>query len=713
MQAYLAWADSETVDEPRHVVAALAYTRNGTFRLYNVNPPLPRLVQGIFLLFVPLDTSMIDDPPQHGQRIEALVAEMFLQVHLDRYRLILFLARLGTVAFALLGGVLLFAWGNSAFGKPCGLLALFAWCCNPSILAHGHLATPDVPAATLALAAALALRAYLVSPSVPRAVLTGFTLGLALLSKFTLLLLLPLWLLFWLFALLRRRQERRGIPGHGPLAAAIMLLTVNAGYVFQDTGRPVGSFQFVSKKFGATVPPTMDDRPGITNVLQGTFLGALPVPLPAPFVEGIDLQARDFDQYAARNSTFFMAGQWINGGSYFYYLYGLVVKSPLPLFGLLAAAGVLLVHRRCSVIDLLLLVVIPLALLIFVSSQRSMNKHVRYVLPMLPFLVLLVSAAGRAWQGETRTVQGVVGLLAVLLLLVAARAMRDPLAYFNELAGGPRGGVYLLAGSNLDWGQGGHRLREWLEAHRDFRLDGLACYGTDGYVFADLPCPLPPLGPGKGGIPRDPARRRKLGPHPGRYAVSVRVLQGDVASLGDPTGKVHRLHERDYTYFQRFEPVACPSGEPRAGLDGRRSWRGRATTQPRELPVRATVPWLAGMEPRWKEQAQVGDALPALLFSGGVGDGAGLARCSAFQRSGNSASSPPLAVVGKRVSTSCKYAHGSTSSRLHVEVKLIITAAIAPPCGEPMNSQFFRPIAIRFISRSATLLSMSRKPASV
>ena len=115
-QAYLAWADSETVDEPRHVVAALAYTRNGTFRLYNVNPPLPRLVQGIFLLFVPLDTSMIDDPPQHGQRIEALVAEMFLQVHLDRYRLILFLARLGTVAFALLGGVLLFAWGNSAFG---------------------------------------------------------------------------------------------------------------------------------------------------------------------------------------------------------------------------------------------------------------------------------------------------------------------------------------------------------------------------------------------------------------------------------------------------------------------------------------------------------------------------------------------------------------------------------------------------------------------
>ncbi len=48
------------------------------------------------------------------------------------------------------------------------------------------------------------------------------------------------------------------------------------------------------------------------------------------------------------------------------------------------------------------------------------------------------------------------------------------------------------------------------------------------------------------------------------------------------------------------------------------------------------------------------------------------------------------------------------------EVKLIITAAYrAFLCGEPTNSQFLRPMAIRFISRSATLLSMAKKPASV
>src|SRR6185437_13536912 len=123
---------------------------------------------------------------------------------------------------------------------------------------------------------------------------------------------------------------------------------------------------------------------------------------------------------------------------------------------------------------------------------------------------------------------------------------RDPLAYFNETVGGPRGGVQHLAGSNVDWGQGRYRLRDWLDAHPDFRPVGIACYSTDANVFAGLAFTLPPPGPGKDPIPDDPAEQRKLGPHPGRFALSVRVLQGDV----------NDLRVRSFTYFQRFEPVA-------------------------------------------------------------------------------------------------------------------------------------------------------------
>jgi hypothetical protein len=43
-----------------------------------------------------------------------------------------------------------------------------------------------------------------------------------------------------------------------------------------------------------------------------------------------------------------------------------------------------------------------------------------------------------------------------------------------------------------------------------------------------------------------------------------------------------------------------------------------------------------------------------------------------------------------------------------VDVKLKSTTAVWPPRGDPTVNQFLRPMAIRFISRSATLLSAAR-----
>jgi hypothetical protein len=85
------------------------------------------------------------------------------------------------------------------------------------------------------------------------------------------------------------------------------------------------------------------------------------------------------------------------------------------------------------------------------------------------------------------------------------------LAYFNELAGGPAGGVRNLGDSNLDWGQGLRTLARWLEQRRIEGPIGLAYFGTadpraygirhvklpGGYIFeppfqpVDFPEPAP------------------------------------------------------------------------------------------------------------------------------------------------------------------------------------------------------------------------------
>jgi hypothetical protein len=324
-----AWQDSDTIDEPGHLVAALSYWRHGSFRLYCVNPPLARLVQGLPLLPLDLRTSMIVEPDSPQSRRELGIGDVFAEANADRYRSVVFLARLGTVAFSLLGGVFVWTWANLAFGQPCGIVALAVWCFEPSILAHGHLATPDLPAAVLALAAAFALRGYLLRPSWLRAAVAGGLLGMAELSKFTLLILCPLWVLIallttWTASNTSSRPRLR----HGLLLTLVCLLTLNAGYLFQGTGRRLETYHFASSKFGEFTGETLDTLHGPTNALAGTWLGAIPMPVPAPYVEGIDLQARDFDRYTQNRTQFFLAGRW-GSGRYYYYLYGLLSGLPI------------------------------------------------------------------------------------------------------------------------------------------------------------------------------------------------------------------------------------------------------------------------------------------------------------------------------------------------------------------------------------------------
>ncbi|MGL4554358.1 MAG: glycosyltransferase family 39 protein, partial [Gemmataceae bacterium] len=431
VQVNLAWADSDTPDEASHLVAALSYTRRGTFRLCQVSPPLARLVQGAALLGTDLDASMIADPPV-GVRVESRVGAAFRDANAEAYRTILWRARLGTVFFSVVGGLLVWRWGDHAFGAPCGLVALLVWCCDPMVLAHGHLVSPDVPAAALTLAAAWTFRGYLAAPSARSAAIAAAVLGLALLTKFTLVLLCGLWLLLWFGAL---SLDRPGVrPWHGVLVFAVALFTVNAGYLFQDTGRRLETFRFVSSKMAPFTPETIETVTGPTNALGGTWLGAFPVPLPAPLLEGIDLQSRDFDIYANRKTAFFMAGGWHAGGRYDYYLYGLLVKTPLAVFGLLAI-GPIAARKELRTVDGLLLVAVPLAVLVFVSSQKSMNKHVRYVLPMAPFLAILCGATGRVFLTRRVGPRLLVGALLLWVLLAGWRATRDPIAYFNEAAG--------------------------------------------------------------------------------------------------------------------------------------------------------------------------------------------------------------------------------------------------------------------------------------
>ena len=54
---------------------------------------------------------------------------------------------------------------------------------------------------------------------------------------------------------------------------------------------------------------------------------------------------------------------------------------------------------------------------------------------------------------------------AIRHMLSSLAAYPHPLAYFNELVGGPRNGRNILGDSNLDWGQSVPELRRFLQDH--------------------------------------------------------------------------------------------------------------------------------------------------------------------------------------------------------------------------------------------------------
>jgi hypothetical protein len=520
-----------TRNEVAHVPAGLAVWKTGTFSLYRVNPPLGRMLAVLPVLAAQPRTDFEDLSDAPGLRQEWDAARRFANANASNYMDLIRLARLAGVAWSLLGGWLVYRWAGELYGKVAGLLGLALWCFGPNILAHAQLVTPDIPATVSGLAATYAFWRYLRSGTWSAALLAGLLLGIAQLTKFTLLILYPVWAMlgllygldpknrgFWAVPLWRRAEEGLDI-------VLLSFLVINAAYAFDGTGTPLGEYQFVSRMFNS-VPP------------RETWLSTIPVPLPKDYVSGIDLQRRDFEGGMPPS---FLAGEWRQGGWWYYYLYALAVKVPLGALALVLWSLLLFVLRRLPRVhslDEVTLWLPALAVLVLVSSQTGFNHHMRYVLPLFPFVLIAVSKLAYYFQ-VAHWKRGLL-VLALLLWSIGSSLAVYPhsLSYFNEVGGGPDNGQRHLVDTNVDWGQDLLYLKDWVDAHPEASSLGLAYfnyidYRICGAEFAAVP-PDPPSA-----IPPDTVGNARFGPHPGYFAVDL-----------------YSLKRGSYSYFERFQPIA-------------------------------------------------------------------------------------------------------------------------------------------------------------
>jgi hypothetical protein len=493
MLAYSATKHSPTKLEPTFLVAGLSHYRFGHFKLFCVNPPLVRMVAALPVMAAgyEMDWSGFHDVP--GARPEFAMGEDFIKSNGERSIWLFTIARWACIPFSLLGALFCFFWSRELWGRnDAGLISLILWCFEPNILAHGELITTDCAAASFGVGAAYFFWRWLKCQTWVRAGLAGLLFALAQLSKLSWLFLYGLWPVLWLFWIWnegRGGRDRNRKPRSPFFASALQLAYIlglglyltNLAYGFGGTGARLGEFQFVSHMLGGNKPGEAGNR------FATSALGNIAVPLPSHYLLGFDLQKKDHENYGQPS---YLQGEWKEGGWWYYYLYGLAVKTPHGTQVMLLLATFTTIYagmRRfgnASSINIrnLSVVVMPaLLLLVLVSSQTEFNLHVRYVLPVLGFAFVIIGAAAFWFSAKPSALQlrrarfpmaaGCQALILVSLLATTTSTLGvypHQLAYFNELAGGPLNGPRHLLGSNVDWGQGLLALDQLLDVRSDW-----------------------------------------------------------------------------------------------------------------------------------------------------------------------------------------------------------------------------------------------------
>ncbi|HEX5884808.1 MAG TPA: hypothetical protein VFY67_09745, partial [Pyrinomonadaceae bacterium] len=198
------------------------------------------------------------------------------------------------------------------------------------------------------------------------------------------------------------------------------------------------------------------------------------------------------------------------------------VKTPLPTLILIGASFVFVYRRRAWRLTFPLLISVVIYFAVSVASPFHIGY--RHLLPILPCLFIFTSQLALIDWKTSR--QGITAVVAMLVWLTVGSVLIFPhyLAFFNEIAGGPRNGYKILVDSNLDWGQELIGLREYM-AQQNIPSVKLSYHGTaDPAAYGVQYEPLP-------SYPyyqwtSDTVPNILLNPPNGVYAISANNLQG-------------------------------------------------------------------------------------------------------------------------------------------------------------------------------------------
>lgn len=568
------WNDSAIMDELAHIPAGFGYLTQQDYRLNPEHPPLLKTLAALSgQIFArpqfPTDTPYWKDDV-NGQWSQGAA---FLYESGNNPDKIIFWSRLPFLLLALVLGWLLFSWTRKRFGFSAALLTLLLFAFSPTVLTHSRYVTTDLGAAFGFFIGMVGFINFLEVPGKKNLLIAGLLFGLAQLLKFSLILLIPLYvlmLLFWVISqpnlhLHERVRVLFRMAGKTILVGLIGLGVIWIVYAFHvwnyPQARQLRDAEFQLGSFPVKSAANLDFaliRHPLTRPLGQYVLGVLMV-----------------SQRAAGGNTAYFLGTVSASGSRWYFPVLYLLKEPLALHALtlialwysarklwrsgrrnLRARLLAWIHSHFVETSALLFIALYWA----ISIRSPLNIGIRHVLPTFPFIYLLVSikisewlyaheiSNPQNWLDWLKTIYQLyikalpkyflVTLLFFWLIIDTLIVFPHFMGYYNRLAGGPKNGYLIAVDSNYDWGQDLKRLRDYVAEQN---IDKIAIDyfggGSPRYYLGDK---FEPWNSSKG-------------PWHGWLAVSATFRQG---AFGIPAPGFNRRPEEGYDWLKPYKPVA-------------------------------------------------------------------------------------------------------------------------------------------------------------
>jgi hypothetical protein len=436
-------ANSQTVDEAMHLAAGYSYLTQKDFRLEPQNPPLMKQLLALPLFLI--HSIPFNPDPQHWRERDGyLIGRDFLyksEIPADH---ILFLSRLANLFLGATLIVLIGRWAYRLWGNRAAMLAMVLASLEPNFVAHSSLLTTDIGVTLFIFLALYHFWEYLNSPRWWVLVTTGISIGMALLSKYSAILLIPT--LAFIVALRFSIYRNCYIPL--PLK--------------QNEDKPSHKFFQTATVFSFIL-----------------FLAFLTIP-PAYFFQGFEpwlAGFREFHTLAQEGLLAFFLGEYSHQGWWSYFIISFLIKTPIGSLALIFAS--LALYRSGSPLRARDAVVLLLIVVIFfvVMTQAKISIGVRHILPVYPFLFVLASRLATIRLHRRWLAYCLIGIPVLWTAISSLRVAPHQLAYFNEFVGGPAQGYRYLSDSNLDWGQDLKGLKAYME-RENLPMIYLSYFGT-------------------------------------------------------------------------------------------------------------------------------------------------------------------------------------------------------------------------------------------